>query len=75
MEEQKYYKKLLSTAFAQDLINEAELMDRHPTPDHTISLKLKSCISVTTNTNNDNTNFDLKGFVVSLISNFNCFNH
>ena len=55
MEEQKYYKKLLSTAFAQDLINEAELMDRHPTPDHTISLKLKSCRA-----NNDTTANDLR---------------
>ena len=42
LEEQSYRKKLLSTAFAQDLKREAELMDRYPTPDCTISLKLKS---------------------------------
>ena len=47
--------KLLSTAFAQDLINEADLMDHHPTPDHTISLKLKSCRA-----NNDTTANDLR---------------
>ena len=35
-------KKLFSTAFGQDHIMEAELMDHHPTPDCTISLKLKS---------------------------------
>ena len=42
LEEQSYRKKLLSSAFAQDLMREAELMDRYPTPDCTISLKLKS---------------------------------
>ena len=32
--------------------------------------------SVTIDTNNDNINFDLNGFVISLIkSNFYCFNH
>ena len=32
--------------------------------------------SVTIDTNNDNINFDLKGFVISLIiSNFYCLNH
>ena len=42
LEEQSYRKKLLSSAFAQDLMREAKIMDRHPTPDCTISLKLKS---------------------------------
>ena len=32
----------MSAAFAQDLKREAELMDRHPTPDCMIILKLKS---------------------------------
>ena len=42
VEEQNYRKKLLSTAFAKDLMIEAALIDRHPIPDSTISLKLKS---------------------------------
>ena len=42
LEEQNYCKKLMSTAFAQDLKREAELMDHHPTPDCKITLKLKS---------------------------------
>ena len=42
VEEQNYRKKLLSTAFAKDLMIEAALIDRHLIPDSMISLKLKS---------------------------------
>lgn len=42
VEEQNYRKKLLSTAFAKDFMMEAALIDRHPVPDSTITLKLKS---------------------------------
>ena len=38
---QNYRKKLLSTAFAQELKREVELMNRHPTQECTIFLKLK----------------------------------
>ena len=65
VEKQKYREKLLSTAFAQELIKEAELMDRHPTPDHTISLKLKS-----SRANNDTTVKEFEIVINNLFSDF-----
>ena len=40
-DEQNYRKKLLSTSFAKELKKEAELLNRNPTPECTIALKLK----------------------------------
>ena len=40
-EEQNYRKRLLSATFAQELKKEAELLSRNPTPECTITLKLK----------------------------------
>ena len=39
-DEQNYCKKLLSSTFAQELKKETELLDRNPTPECTITLKL-----------------------------------
>ena len=41
VEEQNYRKRLLSATFAQELKKEAELLSRNPTPECTISLKVK----------------------------------
>ena len=41
IEEQNYRKRLLSATFAQELRKEAELLSRNPTPECTITLKLK----------------------------------
>ena len=40
IEEQNYRKRLMSAKFAQDLKEEAELLERNPTPECTITLKL-----------------------------------